>query len=159
MTTIKASVRERYLNFMDDWHAGERHLAYTLIAVFTILAVGAVVVPLTLSAEEPLPTSRRELLATRYVEAIAKVDGRTKEAPTVAEAMQAFGSDGGRSCSEAIPKLHAGLIVRRKPLRGRQRPSYLDRVALQELRTTMRVYCPARDARYGAWLKQRQARA
>lgn len=135
---------------MDDWESGERHLVYTIIAVTAILALGAITVPMTLSANEPLPTSKRELLATRYVEAITKVKGSSEPVPTVEEAARAFGETGGTNCSEPIVELHKGFIVRPKG-----RPSYLDRVAMRRLRVAMRIYCPPRDVRYGAWLKAR----
>lgn len=146
---VGAKVRERYLDFMDDWHTGERHLAYTLIAVSAILLLGAIIVPMTLSASKPLPSSERELLAQRYVAAIAKVKGSKEPVPTVEQAMKTFGATGGKSCTEAIPKLHQGLIVRPKG-----RPSFVDQVGVERLRVTMRVYCPDRDDRYAAWLKK-----
>ena len=146
----RASIRDRYLDFMDDWHTGERHLAYTLIAVSTILVLGGLIVPFTLKANEPLPQSKRMLLAQRYVEAVGKVKGLKEPVPTVAQAAKTFGVSGGKSCSEAIPKLHASAIVRPKG-----RASFVDPVAVQHMRVVMRVYCPARDARYATWLKAR----
>lgn len=156
MAAIRQTVRERYLNFLDDWHAGERHLPYTIIAVLAILALGSVLVPMTLSAHEPaLPDSRRELLAQRYVEAVGKVRGARTPAPTVEQAMRRFGVSGGKSCSEPIPALHEGLVVQPKPVGGVRRASYVPPAALEQLRVAMRVYCPARDARYAAWLQRR----
>lgn len=146
-------VRERYLRFTDDWQAGERHLAYTLFAVTAILMLGAIVVPLTLSANEPLPSSQRVLLAERYVEAIAKVKDSTEPVPSVEQAAQTFGVSGGKSCSEPLPKLHLSFVVHPK---GGGR-SFVDPVAVERLRVAMRVYCPARDARYGTWLDARTA--
>lgn len=156
MTTERAArgngIRGQYHDFIDDWHAGERHLAYTVIAVTSILLLGAIMLPLTLSANEPLPPSQRMLLAERYVEAIGKVKGSKEPVPTPEQVAKTFGVSGGTSCSEAIPKLHQGFIVRPKG-----RPSFVDQVAVQRLRVAMRVYCPERDQRYGAWLKKQAA--
>lgn len=146
--TVQGSVRQRYDEFLDAWSRGERHLPYTILAVTFILAMGAVIVPLTLNATTVEALPKDQLLAERYVEAIAKVRGSTEPVPSVEEAMKAFGSDGGEACSKPIPALHQQLLVRPKG-----RASFIDRVAQQRWRVTMRVYCPARDDRYAAWLK------
>lgn len=152
---VRDTVRHRYDEFMDDWHAGERHLPYTLLFVSVILILGAIIVPITLSATRIEPTPQKQILAERYVEAIAKVRGVARtDIPTVAEAEKTFGTTGGDACTKPIPALHRALVVHPKGARA----SFVDRVGVQRLRTTMRVYCPARDERYAGWLRA-QARA
>jgi hypothetical protein len=152
---VRGTVRHRYDEFMDDWHEGERHLPYTIIAVVAILVLGAIIVPITLSATRIEPTPEKQILAERYVDAISKVRGIAPgDIPTVAMAEKTFGTTGGDACTKPIPALHRQQVVHPKG----SRHSFVDKVGVEQLRTTMRVYCPARDDRYAAWLTA-QARA
>lgn len=150
MAAIRNSVRERYLDYMDEWEAGERHLAYTLVAVLVVLSIGAIMVPITFSADDSLPPQVEMQLAQEYVAAVSKVEGATP--PDAEQVAMKLGATGGVACSKPIPQLHDGLIRRPKG-----RPSSLDKVAQAELRATMQVYCPKRDGSYATWLKKRSA--
>lgn len=150
MTAIQRSVRERYLDFMDDWQAGERHLPYTLVAVTLVIVAAMLTIMPAIRADDSLPATKRELLAERFVAEVSKVKG--VEAPSVDQAVLTYGENGGATCTDPIPALHKGLIVRPKG-----RASYLDRAAQHRLRAAFRVYCPKRDASYATWLKKRSA--
>lgn len=155
-STIKQAVRRRYLDFMDAWENGERHLAYTLIAVSAILGVGAVLVPVSLSGQGDLPTaSDAQRLAGRYMEAIAKVPGTTPPASAAAVIKQ-YGEDGGTTCSQPLPALFRTAVVQPPPAAdGTRRPSRIDRMELERIRTALRVYCPERDEQLAAFVRNR----
>jgi hypothetical protein len=148
---VRDTVRHRYDDFVDDWHEGQRHLPYTLLAVLAIVLLGAIIVPLTLSATRIEPTPERELLAERYVTAAAAVGGDVRTLPTIEQAAKTYGTDGGDACSKPIPALHRDLATTPKG----SRRSFVDPVAVKRLQVAMQTYCPAREPRYEKWLSVR----
>lgn len=153
LTTPETAARPRRPKLVEDWQSGERHLAYTIIAVLLIGLLGAIIVPRTLSAEEPVLESRQDLLAQRYMEAIVKVPGATPPSSLQQVAKQ-FGTDGGDTCASTLDELRTSVVKRPAPVNGVARPSFIDPTALEQVRTALRVYCPARDAQFAAFVRK-----
>jgi hypothetical protein len=134
---------------LEDWHSGERHLAYTLIACSAILLLGLIIVPLSLPEELPTPP-RKELLAQRYLRALP---ANAADRPTPAKVQERFGADGGPACTAKIPATYQTLLVKR----GRART--FDRAAFAQMRIVHRVYCPDRAPEFNDYVRNRSLAA
>jgi hypothetical protein len=146
--SVRGEVRHRYDDFVEEWEQGQRHLPYTILAVMAILLMGAIIVPITVSATRIEPTPEREILAARYVDAVAAVRGSTEAVPSVRKVAKSFGTTGGDACTKPIPALSRDLVVRPKG-----RASFVDRAAVERAFVVMSVYCPGREDRYQAWTR------
>lgn len=132
-----------------DWRSGERHLAYTLLLVSTILLVGLIVVPL--SIPEPLPgPDRSQVLGERFLRAIP---ANAADRPTLDQIEKTYGDDGGDACTAKLGDAYRQLVTKV----GSGPRTAFNRAAYARTRIVHRVYCPERTAEFTKFVKTRSA--
>jgi hypothetical protein len=132
---------------VDDWHSGERHLVYTIIACAAIMLVGLIVVPL--SIPEPLPgPERSQVLGERYLRAIPV---NAADRPTLDQVEKAYGDDGGKACTAKLADAYQLLVTKV----GKGPRTAFSKAEHAKMRIVHRVYCPERTEEFSSYVRTR----
>ncbi len=129
----------------DDWNAGERHLAYTLIACGAMILLGLIVVPLSIPDPAPKP-SHAEVLGERFLNTIPVNDANR---PTIADVTKAYGSTGGEACTGTLADAYGMLITKV----GAGPRTAFSPAAHARMKLVHQTYCPERAAQFGEFVR------
>lgn len=136
-------------------HEQERHLPFTVLAVLGIALLGLVVVPL--SIPDPLPEpDPGQVMAERYLLAFAAPGAPTLaqglKAPSSAEVMKTYGTDGGTACTGTLKDAYDTLVTTTA-----SGGTAFDKAGFATMKVAHSVYCPDRTPKFAQFVQRRSA--